>query len=155
MKLDQRKMLSEIKPMFQTLLDKFYYEENVEIIAGMNSHMHVLTGGEEVEVENGVSGLDLMTREKRKRILILAHACADVNDVPFENLKEAVDYFSLMNGSVIRLFVQKYNDLVPKSDKQVEEVARQLKNFTIAQNLGGSGEVSKDSQTNTPNGGKV
>lgn len=127
MKKELSKDAATLRQGLQSLLDKGFYEESVQVL-DFKAVMHILTDGEEVEVSVALRDCDLITREKQRVIEFLSHAVSEVNGISFEDLPEARKFFSLCTAPFREAFIKSYHTIVPKGEAQLKQLGVELKN---------------------------
>ena len=127
MKKDLTEAVAGLRQGLQALLEKGFYEE-VKKVGSWDVTMHILTDKEESEVANYLKNLDIVTREKTRPTIYLAHAVSSVAGIAFESLEEAVKFFGLLTPILREGFVLAYNEMVPKNELQVKALLGEIKN---------------------------
>jgi hypothetical protein len=128
MKEDIQGLVDKLQPALKSILDRGFYEE--EVLIGQDKVLiHKLTKGEKVSASEASGSADLITREHKREIEILAHAVSQINGVKFKNHQEAVNFFFALDEDVFEVWYELYNGLQAKTKEAVLALRESLKNL--------------------------
>jgi len=116
-------------------------------VLGQPVEMRTLDAETEAQIRVRCSGLDLLARESRLRILTVAHSLTRVGNYTFESQDEKLKFVGQLKDRVLDIFVGHYQALLQAEAEAVKDLEEQIKKSAAPPSPGASGEFSDASPT--------